>query len=409
MSLLHYIIRGENNFAIILDLLIAGVNPNSPDARGKTPLHIAVSKNEASIEESKVTEQVVRELIYFGADVNRADNFGNTPLHLAVCFRNYKLMKILLKCNAGTDTQDRHGNTAMHYAINNNRLLHWTIYNQDRPGYRSQADLKAVKLLMNYHPDINLYNSECETPLMWAAKAQNLQIVQILLKNGASYTLRDVFGHDALYCSLDQREINEEIVTELIKYGSEPEYNNHPFESPIDVYLKRLHKASPSEQKKAEYLFKLFVFRKNNFKRAQSQEIANIGRKTKTNLCQYFWHCRFEIQKMKIDELVADCTVYDLASKGFYYGIPKEIPYSFEIFDKILEKLKRGEYTVYSDIIVSSISRHYMAVKASENGYWLDREGEKVEFLNFDTRYRICYYLTNFEMLNLMLAFSSTS
>ncbi|XP_055950322.1 serine/threonine-protein phosphatase 6 regulatory ankyrin repeat subunit B-like [Argiope bruennichi] len=407
MSLLHRLITRGNYSATIRDLLRAGMNPNTTDEMGKTPLHIAVCKNEDNIQESEASLQVVRELIYFGADVNRTDNIGNTPLHFAVCFRNYEMMEILLKCNAGIDIQDDLGNTAMHYAIDNCNLLQWTKSDYKCPGEGSHADLAAVKLLMNYFPDINLYNILSEIPLIWAVKEQNHQIVQILLKKGASYSLRDIHGNDALHYSLDQVEINEGIVTELLKYGSNHEYKNNRSETPVDVYLKRLHNASPTEQKKAEYLFKIFVFQKNYFKNTQCREIADISRKMKSLLRKFFWYCRFEIEKMKIDELVTDYTIFQLASRGFYYNTSEEKPQSFEIFDKTLEKLKRGDYTVYIDIIVSGICRDYMAIKTAETGYWLDRKGERVEFLNFDTRYRLCYYLTNFEMFNLMLAFSS--
>ncbi|XP_055949112.1 serine/threonine-protein phosphatase 6 regulatory ankyrin repeat subunit A-like [Argiope bruennichi] len=408
MSSLHDLITA-NDFSTLQDRLRAGVNPNTKDARGKTPLHIAVWKKEEHEQKSEAHLQVVRDLIHFGADVNRTDNLGNTPLHFAVCFRNYKMMEILLKCRAGINIQDSQGNTAMHYAIDNCNLLQWAISNYKCPGDRKHADLKAVKLLMYYHADINLSNSLSETPLIWAVKEQNFQIVQILLEGGALHSLSDFCGNGPLHYSLDRTEINVSIVTELLRHGSNHASKNKRSESPVDVYLKRLRNAPPSEQNKAEYVFKLFVFRKNNFNITQCEKIADISRKTKNLLLQFFWCCRYEIEQMKIDEVSTDYTVFELASRGFYYSISEKIPLSFEIFDKVLEKLKKGEYIVYIDIIVSAISKNYMAVKTAENGYWLNRKGEQVEFLNFDTRYRLCYYLTNSELFNLMLAFSSTS
>ncbi|XP_055950912.1 serine/threonine-protein phosphatase 6 regulatory ankyrin repeat subunit B-like [Argiope bruennichi] len=302
MSLLHDLIIA-NDFTTLRDLLRAGVNPNTADERGKTPLHIAVCKKEENIQEFEHNLQVVRELIYFGADVNRTDNFGDTPLHFAVCFRNYKMMEILLKCNAGIDIQNRQGNTAMHYAIDNCKLLHWAIPNYKCPGDGKHTDLKAVKLLMNYHADINLSNSLSETPLICAVKVPNLQIVQALLEGGALHSLSDFRGNGPLHYSLDRTQIHTKIVNELLRYGSNHASKNKRSQSPVDVYLKRLHNASPTEQEKAGYLFKLFVFRKNNFNITQCKKIADITRKTKSLLLQFFWHCRYEYTRFKQGKL----------------------------------------------------------------------------------------------------------
>ncbi|XP_055950913.1 serine/threonine-protein phosphatase 6 regulatory ankyrin repeat subunit A-like [Argiope bruennichi] len=367
----------SNDFEILRDLLRTGINPNTADARGNTPLDIAVWKKEENIQECEANLQFVRELIHFGANVNHTDDSRNTALHFAVGFRKYKTMEILLKCNAGLDRQGILENSAMHYAIDNFYMLQRKIYNYESPRDQPHTDLEAIKLLMKYHPNrICPYQwSLSETPLIWAVKKQNLQTVQILIEGGAIHSLSDYCDNRPLHYSLDRTEINVSIVTELLRHGSSHASKNNRLESPIDLYLKRLRNASPSEHVKAKYLFKLFVFRKNYFKNTQCREIADISRKTKSSLCQFFWYCRFEIEQMKSAEVATGFSVYYLASRVFYYSISEEIPPSFDIFDIVLEKLKRPEYTIYIDMIVSGICREYLAVKTAETGYWVDRNG----------------------------------
>ena len=76
----------------IVDFLIKnGVDVNSVDLLGKTPLHYAVTQNNPI---------VVLELINFGASLNAQDKEGNTPLDVAVSENNEAVVKILKRAGA---------------------------------------------------------------------------------------------------------------------------------------------------------------------------------------------------------------------------------------------------------------------------------------------------------------------
>jgi ankyrin repeat protein len=52
-----------------------------------------------------------------GADLNTQDRNGNTALHYCVYYRNYKLMELLVKEGANINIQDNNGNTPLQLSV----------------------------------------------------------------------------------------------------------------------------------------------------------------------------------------------------------------------------------------------------------------------------------------------------
>ncbi|GAB1600874.1 BRCA1-associated RING domain protein 1-like [Argonauta hians] len=83
------------------------------NAKGETPLHVAVIKNNLS----KVCSQISE-----GANVNTKDHAGWTPLHEA-CHHGYeKVAKMLLDNGALINTPGSENDTALHDAVRNGRI-----------------------------------------------------------------------------------------------------------------------------------------------------------------------------------------------------------------------------------------------------------------------------------------------
>jgi ankyrin repeat protein len=57
-----------------------------------------------------------------GADFNISNEFGVTPLMSAAHSGNVELVKLLLKYVRNVNQEDKEGNTALYYAVENNHL-----------------------------------------------------------------------------------------------------------------------------------------------------------------------------------------------------------------------------------------------------------------------------------------------
>ncbi|XP_052823265.1 BRCA1-associated RING domain protein 1 [Octopus bimaculoides] len=83
------------------------------NAKGETPLHVAVIKNNLAKVQVLLTE---------GANVNTKDHAGWTPLHEA-CNHGYeKIVKVLLDSGALINTPGSENDTALHDAVRNGRI-----------------------------------------------------------------------------------------------------------------------------------------------------------------------------------------------------------------------------------------------------------------------------------------------
>ena len=135
------------------------------------PLFVATKVNQLS---------VIEELLFAGAPVNQKNALGQTALH--VCSRNndgsnrvlelpsnlnnttLNVMRLLIESGAQIDVQDSNGDTPLHYACKyNNRYL--------------------VKILLEKGGDVSLKNHKGQTPLDVAAHEDH-EIVKTIMQKG---------------------------------------------------------------------------------------------------------------------------------------------------------------------------------------------------------------------------------
>ncbi|KAF2903365.1 hypothetical protein ILUMI_02821, partial [Ignelater luminosus] len=169
----------------IESLLSHGLDINSTDKEGKTPLHWASFSGR---------KDIVKLFLSKGAKINAEDKGGNTPLywairtnhiqvvkllltqskqtklpnnclHVAAKYGNKDLISLLLLKGAQINLKDSHGMTALHHAANN-------------------ADNAAVLLAKG--ADIESKNNKNQTPLILAVENGSEDVVDFLLKEGAN-------------------------------------------------------------------------------------------------------------------------------------------------------------------------------------------------------------------------------
>src|SRR3954469_22650207 len=88
----------------LVDQLIScgGIDINSINSDGDTPLHIAVSNVDVKMIRTLLASNLVQ--------LNSKDSKGRTPLFLAVSLKQLEVITILLSKGASTDVQDLVGN-----------------------------------------------------------------------------------------------------------------------------------------------------------------------------------------------------------------------------------------------------------------------------------------------------------
>lgn len=151
--------------------------------------------------------KTVSELIQQGiVDVNGTDQEGGTPLHYASFHGDEDIVKALLDAGAKTNVWTRWGVTPLHYAVH-------------------EGHYDVVKMLLAHQTGtIDIQDNLGSTALMDASKRGYVNIVELLIQEGANVDLRDYHGRTVLTIAYEanQREIVQILRGSLIRIPNAP-------------------------------------------------------------------------------------------------------------------------------------------------------------------------------------------
>eukprot|EP00012_Vannella_robusta_P006723 CAMPEP_0206201394 /NCGR_PEP_ID=MMETSP0166-20121206/11513_1 /ASSEMBLY_ACC=CAM_ASM_000260 /TAXON_ID=95228 /ORGANISM="Vannella robusta, Strain DIVA3 518/3/11/1/6" /LENGTH=805 /DNA_ID=CAMNT_0053620043 /DNA_START=36 /DNA_END=2449 /DNA_ORIENTATION=- len=189
--------------------ILRAESPNDRDNYHQTPLHLACGVA-ANLEITKL-------LIKKKADVNVQERNGWTPLHCAANEGKLKICEMLLNTD-GIDVGilNKDGTSVLHYLVRSNpdtadqaqyeevlRLYidkRGDIDSQSKHGESAlhqsclRGNITAVKFLLKNKAQINILNKIGETPLHYAVRASQKEIIQLLLEYGADTSLKSEDG-----------------------------------------------------------------------------------------------------------------------------------------------------------------------------------------------------------------------
>ena len=249
----------EEPFNLLNILLRAGANPNVWDWHGMTPLMVAALYRE---------EDCLHALLDAGSWVNGCDIFYTTPLRLAKLRGIEQAVKIL-KAAGGKNFKPRvpkgydanqplnkYGGTPLYSAIGHHdtelahALLDAGAKANPAPGCnrfpltravvmgtpRRAKKMALVRRLIQEGADVN-----ADTPLHWAVRGGDVEMVRELLAAGADVNVVHDCGETALMWAAEHG--NEANVRLLLRAGADPRVKNKKGETAADMARKKSHAA----------------------------------------------------------------------------------------------------------------------------------------------------------------------
>lgn len=185
-------------------ILAKGIELNSRDRYGTTPLVESIPSNQA---------ELVKELITNGANPNFPAGDGTTPLMRAAWYCHLELARFLLDHGARLEARDRDGETALMDAALTCRGGH------------------MVRLLLGAGAAVNARGKTGETALMMASANGDLEAVKALVAAGADLNATDDDGETAF------------TLAQAFRYMLEKKAHQR-----VSAYLRRVSKQASRQQ-----------------------------------------------------------------------------------------------------------------------------------------------------------------
>jgi uncharacterized protein len=164
--------------------------PKSTDSGGFTPLLYAARENCIAC---------VDVLLTSGADIDLPDPDGVSPLNLAIMNANWDLAERLIERSADVDQWDIYGEAPLYTAVGLRSRTDGGRASIDPPNQTDGLTIIRLLLERGANPNMQLFfrpanvrgstNTRGSTPLIRAANAGDLELVQLLLEHGADATL----------------------------------------------------------------------------------------------------------------------------------------------------------------------------------------------------------------------------
>jgi len=169
----------QNNTSLVKFLINKGIPPDVANQKGETPLMRAAIQGQ---------DKTIKVLLEAGANIHQKDNNGNSVLMWAVSSKDFpKTVKLLLKNGARIDEKRNDGLTPLMWAA-------------------KLGLIKSVKVLLAKGANPNLLDNQGKSAFAWAIDGDHPEIAHMLLKSGAPNSDANVLRHTPITVITDLPE-----------------------------------------------------------------------------------------------------------------------------------------------------------------------------------------------------------
>eukprot|EP01026_Neomeris_dumetosa_P065773 TRINITY_DN6324_c0_g1_i2.p1 TRINITY_DN6324_c0_g1~~TRINITY_DN6324_c0_g1_i2.p1 ORF type:complete len:646 (+),score=110.02 TRINITY_DN6324_c0_g1_i2:65-2002(+) len=223
-----------------------GIDINSQDAKGETPLHVAATMGNQAVMQELLNQDTIQ--------VNVADKKGLTPVHSLSKYGHDELIELLVDKNAEINSQDNMGNTPLHIAV-------------------QQQEEKVVQKLLQLGADVNIQNKEGDNPIHLASRRSKRSMLKILLEDQNEVQEADLSslnekGYNPVHIAVIRNE--PDILKYLLNKGGNPLGVTSKNETPLQLAMSRGKKQSASVLRAA--LERTSISRQRKFEKAEEEK-----------------------------------------------------------------------------------------------------------------------------------------
>jgi ankyrin repeat protein len=197
----------RNHFLVADLLLELGGRVDVQDTRNQTVLHKTIARQD------KGATGAVQFLLEHGADVNAKCDDLWTPLHLAFYVGELKAARTLLEHGADVNARNNDGRTPLHM------LSSWEAQRDEDDGS------EEARRLLERGANVNEKDKDNATPLHLASYYKRLEIVRVLLYNGANIDIMNDQGKTPLQTVMmdngDSQSDDVGVARLLLAHGAE--------------------------------------------------------------------------------------------------------------------------------------------------------------------------------------------